>query len=207
MRETYKNFEIEIFDDHNYTLNSTDNLRQYQRIYFEGNHQELQPYPCCKYAIVIKESGIEISSAFICEIGWTTKIAQNSFIIEDDKIWIIACSKIYCLEISTLELIWQKDFDSFSIFSIYNLEDNFIIHGEGEIFRITKKGEIIWSFGGRDIWINIENKNPFNIESDKIRLFDFESNEYVLDFDGNVIEDNPRIVPKEIKKKWWKIFG
>ncbi len=86
------------------------------------------------------------------------------------------------------------------------VEEDFIIYGELEIFRITKNGEIIWRFGGRDIWVSVDEKKPFNIESDKIRLFDFESNEYVIDFNGNQIEDNPRIIQKKIKKKWWKIF-
>lgn len=110
-------------------------------------------------------------------------------------------------QIPFLELIWNKEFDSFANFSIYKLEEDIIIHGELEIFRITKEGTIIWSFGGRDIWVNTEGQPEITIENNTIRLFDFESNEYVLDFDGNQIEDNPRIISREIKKKWWEMFG
>lgn len=194
MKLNYKNFEIEVFDDPNYTLNSAGNLRQYEKVHFEENRQEDQFYPESKHVIIIKEFGIEISSCIICEVGWTIKVTHNSFIIEDDKIWIIGCSKIYCLKIPSLELIWQKEFDHFTNFSIHKIEEDIIIHGELEIFRITKEGEVIWHFGGRDIWVNIEDKNAFTIENNSIRLFDFESNEYVIDFDGNQIEDNPRII-------------
>ena len=41
---------------------------------------------------------------------------------------------------------------------------------------ITKNGDILWRFSGRDIWVNLEGKNPFSIESDKIRLTDFGPN-------------------------------
>lgn len=207
MNIKYKNFEIEVSDDPDYNLNSANNQRQYEKVYFEEKRKQNIVYPESKHTIIIKESGIEISSSIICEVGWTVKVNHNTFIIEDDKIWIISCAKIYCLEIPTLELIWQKDFDSFTLFSLYKLENDFIIHGEVEIFRITREGEIIWSFGGRDIWVNTKGKTEFSIENNIIKLYDFESNEYIIDFDGNQLEDNPVIIQKKIKKKWWKIFG
>ncbi|WP_394773251.1 hypothetical protein [Flavobacterium sp.] len=200
----YKNFEIELSDAPNYILNSADNLRQYKKVYYD---LENQFRTTSKYAIIVKEFNIEVTSTIICESGGATGISKRSFILEDDKIWILICNKIYCLEVFSLELIWQKEFDAFTNFSIHKLENDFIIHGELEIFRITKEGEIVWCFGGRDIWLNTEGKTEFCIEKNGIRLFDFESNEYVLDFEGNQIEDNPRIIHKNIKKKWWNIFG
>ena len=207
MKLKYKNFEIEVLDDPNYTLNSADNLRQYEKVHFDGQHHEDYFYPTSKHAVIIKKVKNEVSNAIICEVGGATGISKKSFIVEDDKIWILICNKIYCLKIPSLELHWQKEIDAFTNFSIYKLEKDFIIHGELEIFRITKEGDIIWRFGGRDIWVTIEGTNEITIETNTIRLFDFQSNEYVLDFDGNQIEDNPRIVPEQIKKKWWQIFG
>ncbi|RZJ55916.1 MAG: hypothetical protein EOO44_01480 [Flavobacterium sp.] len=206
MKVNYKNFEIEIVDDPTYTLKSVDNLRVYDKIYTEIENQDNGYHPSCRHAIIIKESEEEISTAIICEIGGATGISKNSFIIEDAKIWLCACNKIYCLEIPTLELKWKKEIDNFTNFSIYKVEEDFIIHGELEIFRITKEGAIIWKYGGRDIWVNIEGKPEITIEENLIRLFDFESNEYVLDFDGNTLEHNPRIIPEKTKKKWWQIF-
>lgn len=207
MKLNYKNYEIEVFDEPNYTLNSVDNLRDYKKVFFEGKHQEDRFYPTSKHAIIVKEFETEISSAIICEMGGATGISEKSFIIENDKIWICVCNKIYCLEIPTLELKWSKKIDFVTTFSIQKIENDFIVHGELEIKRITQSGETIWSFGGRDIWVNIEGKTELNIENDRIRLFDFESNEYLINFDGMLIDDKPKIISKQTKKNWWNIFG
>lgn len=206
IKQNYINFDIEILNDYKYILNSTENLTQYKHVYFNGSNDS-RFHPTSKHAITIKESTTEISNAIICENGGVTTVHKDSFIIENNKIWICVCNKIYCLEIPTLELVWQKDFDTIANFSLYKLEEDFIIHGELLIFRISREGEIIWSFGGRDIWFNPEGYSELTIEENAIRLFDFDSNEYVIDFDGNQIEDIPRIISQEIKKKWWRIFG
>ncbi|MEN2402930.1 hypothetical protein GKZ90_0024300 [Flavobacterium sp. MC2016-06] len=153
MKLNYKNFEIEIFDDPTYTLNSVNNLKDYKMVYTDLVSQF---HPACQHSITINENDLEISSAVIIETGGATGIHDNSFIIEDD----------------------------------------FLVHGELQIFRITKEGEILWDFGGRDIWVNIEGKPEITFENNLIRLFDFESNEYVLNFDGKEIEFNPKIAKK-----------
>lgn len=206
MKVDYKNFEIELFTDKNCTLNSADEFSQYQKVYHIDNQIKDKKQPTNKHTIIIKESGTLISNAIIYESG-VSGIYNDSFILEDDKVWVLIYNKIYCLEIPSLELSWQKELDSHPNISIHKLKNDFIIHGESLIFRISKEGDIIWSFGGRDIWFNIEGEPEVTIENNTIRLFDFESNEYVLDFDGNQIEDNPRVVSGAIKKKWWKIFG
>ena len=206
MKVDYKNFEIELFTDKNCTLNSADEFSQYQKVYHIDNQIKDKKQPTNKHTVIIKESGTVISNAIIYESG-VSGIYNDSFILEDDKVWVLIYNKIYCLEIPSLELSWQKELDFHPNISIHKLKNDFIIHGESLIFRISKEGDIIWSFGGRDIWFNIEGEPEVTIENNTIRLFDFESNEYVLDFDGNQIEDNPRVVSGAIKKKWWKIFG
>ncbi|MCM0668473.1 hypothetical protein [Flavobacterium tyrosinilyticum] len=188
MNVSYKNFEIEVINDKNYVLNSSNNLHQYQKAYCEENEFRSSS----KHAVIIKEHGIEISSAIICETEGATGIHENSCIIEDDKIWILVSNKIYCLKIPSLEIIWLKEFDQFTNFCLYKLEEDLLIHGELEIFRITKNGEIIWSFGGRDIWVNPEGNEELTIEDNTILLVDFESNRYILDFDGKLLEDIPK---------------
>lgn len=189
MNVSYKNFEIEIIDDKNYTLNSSNNLLQYQKVYCDESEFRSNS---SKHAIIVKEYGIEISSAIICETEGATGIHEKSCIIEDDKIWILVSNKIYCLKIPTLEIIWQKEFDQFTNFCLYKLEEDFLIHGELEIFRITKNGEIIWHFGGRDIWVNPEGNEELTIKDNVILLVDFDSNRYILDFDGKLLKDIPK---------------
>ncbi len=204
IKTNYKNFEIELFDDLNDDLDSIIKSKD-NTIYF-GSEKEDAEYQSRHY-ITVKELGVEISKVIIYETNSASGIYEDTFIIEDNKLLVLSGNEIYCLEIPSLKLIWKKEFDRITNFSLHKLENDYIIYGELEIFRITKHGEIIWRFGGRDIWVSVDGKNPFNIETDKIRLFDFDSNEYVLDFDGNVIEDNPRVIITKAKRKWWQIFG
>lgn len=199
----YKNYQIEVFNDSTYTINSVDNTNVYDTVFFQGKKDKTAFSPTSKCGIIIKKSDTKIASVIICESGGATAITDKSFIIEDDKIWICVCNKVYCLEIPSLELIWRKEIDFITNFSIHKVQEDFIIHGELEIKRITKNGEAIWSFGGRDIWVNLEDKTEFNIENNQIHLFDFESNEYILDFNGQTILDNPK---PSSEKKWWDIL-
>lgn len=204
MKIDYKNFQIELLYDCHNNRDSIIKSKNNQ-IYFGG--EEKVPVYRSRHFIVLKEFGIEISNITIYQTNSISGIFEDTFIVEDDKIWVISGNTIYCLEIPSLKLIWHKEFDLVTNFSIHKLKNDFIIRGELLIFRISKEGEIIWSFGGRDIWFNPEGYNELTIEENAIRLFDFDSNEYVIDFDGNQIEDIPRVFPQEIKKKWWKIFG
>jgi len=203
MKIDYKNFEIELLHDYN-NLNSIIKSKNNQINFESEKENEVSK---SSHYIVVKELGIEISNITIYQTNNISGIFEDTFIIEDDKIWVISDNTIYCVEIPSSKLIWQKEFDLVTNYSIHKLKNTFIVRGELLIFRISKEGEIIWSFSGRDIWFNPEGYNELTIEENAIRLFDFDSNEYVIDFDGNQIEDIPRVFPQEIKKKWWKIFG
>lgn len=200
----YKNFEIQLFDDLNDDL---DLIIKSKSNEIDFGSKKEKPRYISRHYIVIKELAVEISSVTIFETNSASGIYEDTFAVTDDKLLVISGNEIYCLEIPSLKLIWHKEFDQAVNFALYKLEKDFIIYGEIGIFKITKEGEIVWSFYGRDIWVNLEGKNPISIESDKIRLFDFESNEYILDFDGKELEFIPRIIKTEIKKKWWQIFG
>ncbi|AYN03522.1 hypothetical protein [Flavobacterium sp. 140616W15] len=199
----YKNYQIEIFNDSNYTINSIDNLKVYDTVFFQEKKDKDKLYSTSKCGIIVKKSDTKIASAIICESGSATAITEKSFIIEDDRIWICVCNKVYCLEIPSLNLVWRKEIDFITNFSIHKIQDDFIIHGELDIKRITKDGETIWSFGGRNIWVNQEGRTEFNIENNQIHLFDFESNEYILDFNGETILDNPK---PSTEKNWMDVL-
>lgn len=206
MKIDYKNFEIELLYDSNNNSNLNSIIKsKNSQINFDSEKENVV-YKSRHY-IVVKEFGIEISNITIYQTNNISGIFEDTFIIEDDKIWVISDNTIYCVEIPSLKLIWHKEFDLVTNISIHKLRNDFIVRGELLIFRISKSGKIIWSFGGRDIWFNPEGYNELTIEENTIRLFDFQSNEYVLNFDGNQIEDIPRIFPQEIKKKWWRVFG
>lgn len=101
---------------------------------------------------------------------------------------------ILSLNLNEIEIDWILRPDIAELFEFYDLENDILLRGEHRIFRIDKSGNIKWEYGGRDIWVNLEGKREVNIEENKIKLFDFESNEYLLSFDGELLEDKPRII-------------
>ncbi len=86
--------------------------------------------------------------------------------------------------VESQEIIWNIKPDLVAIFEFYDLEDDYLLRGELEMFRIDNNGNIKWKYAGKDIWVNNEGKKEVQIEENKIRLIDFEGNEYVIDYFG-----------------------
>ena len=190
MKVEYKEYEIEILDIKNYSTKSTDNIFFYDFEYNKGKVIEERTHTNSKHGIRIKNklSQSIISSAIICEYGGATTIHEKSFFIDNQKMWICACNKIYCLEIPTLEIKWYGKFDFATNFSINPYKNDFIIHGELEIIRISRRGEIKWKFGARDIFVTERAKENFKINGDIIEVEDWEGYTYKIDESGNEIK-------------------
>lgn len=188
MRVPYRNYLIDIFDDKIYTLNSTDNVRSYQFEYVEANIFEDRFYPESKHAIIISLDDKEVNSAIICEIGGYTIIHEHSFIIINDLIFICCCDKVYSLGLPNLDLRWIKRLDPVICFGIYEFGDDLIIHGELQVSRINKQGDLKWDFGARDIFVLPDGGNSLMIKNDQIHLKDWEGYEYFLDANGKEIK-------------------
>ena len=190
MKVVYKEYEIEILDDKGYTIKSTDNIGKYKFEYSQGEIIEERIHPISQHGIRVKDKLIEdeISSAIICEYGGGTTIHEKSFFIDEDKIWICVCDKIYSLNLPKLEIEWFGRFDFVTNFSINPFKDDFIIHGELEIIRINRKGKIIWRFGARDIFVTEKGDNNFHINKDWIEVEDWEGYKYRIDENGKEIK-------------------
>ncbi len=93
------------------------------------------------------------------------------------------------LSLTKLVLNWNLKPDIGGVFEFYELDNDYLLRGEVEIHRISKNGQTKWSYGGRDIWVNIEGKPEVQIEENAIRLLDFNSDEYVIDFNGKTIKN------------------
>lgn len=77
-------------------------------------------------------------------------------------------------------------------FEIYPVEDGYVIYGEEEISMLDKKFQKKWGFFGRDIFISISGRTPFELGKRKIKLNDFLDNYYEIDYDGNLLEERVR---------------
>lgn len=120
------------------------------------------------------------------EKSQTVKLTENNIIMS-------LGFSLLSLNLNELKLDWIIRPDINEIFGFLDLNDDILLRGESQIHRIDKKGNVKWSFGGNDIWVNLEGKNELNIEENTIRLFDFESNEYLLNFNGVELEYKPKI--------------
>jgi len=79
-------YKIELQVDELYCENSSDNLNQYQKIYFVESEYVLPT----KIGVKIFQNKVLIKSAIIGSIGGGTGIHSNSQIIEKDRI-LICC--------------------------------------------------------------------------------------------------------------------
>ena len=146
------------------------------------------------------DGGIYLHTSNEKEKSYTVKLSDNCLIFS-------LGFTFFAYDIDKQEINWAIRPDMAEIFEFYDLEDDYLVRGELAIHRIDKDGQIKWSYGGRDIWVNIEGKTEVVIDSNKIILTDFNNDEYIIDFNGKTLEDKPYVRPTEIKqKKWWKLW-
>ena len=134
-----------------------------------------------------------IDGAFFLHKSTESEQSQSVKLNENNLILSLGFT-ILSLNLNKSEIDWILRPDIAEIFEFYDLEGDILLRGECQIHRIDKNGELKWSFGGRDIWVNLKGKSEVNIEENKIRLFDFESNEYLINFDGEILEDKPKVI-------------
>jgi hypothetical protein len=170
---------------------------------------------------IFKESN-EINSGLITGINggtWLSKATEKengqSVKFKNGNLILSLGFNLVSIQIPTLEINWNIKPDPAEIFEFYNLENDILLRGELQIHRIDLNGNIKWSYGGRDIWVNIEGKPEVTILENEIRLIDFGHDEYIIDFKGNTIRDIPskrslKLSEVYIKKKrdsnWWKFW-
>lgn len=188
MTVRYQDYSIDIIDDRGYSLNPADNSVHYAKEYFDETVREGRFIPASKHGIRIKQDGIELSSAILCETGGATGIHKNSFLFADNSLFICCCDKVYALKLPDLEMIWKKELDLATCFGIYEFDGDFIIHGEISITRIDKNGNEKWRFGARDIFVTQDGSESIKVHPEKIELKDWQGYNYVLDKNGNEIK-------------------
>jgi hypothetical protein len=137
-----------------------------------------------KHGIIIKNDAKILSSAIILADGASTIIHKNSYYIEENSIIICCGNTLFSLKLFELKLNWKIKIDDATAFGIYKMNNDFIIHGELEITRINKNGEIIWQKSGSDIFVTIDGKSDFKIINNKIHIESWDGRKYKFDYDG-----------------------
>ena len=184
IRYQFKKLTIEVLDEPSYKYDSTDNIFNYSKNHIGAG---AQAYPTSKHGVKIYRDDQIINSCIIIGSGGATGVHQNSSLVDNDQFLICCCDTIFCLSLSDLELKWKTQADQATCFEIFKFQSDYIVHGEIEISRLDKDGNIKWQFGGSDIFVSIDNGDAFTLKADHIALKDFNNIKYKIDFDGKII--------------------
>ncbi len=182
----YGSYKIEVFKDDEYSFNSVDNLNQYDLTHIDPQMKERSAIS--KHGIKVSKKSEVIRSALVAASGGATGVHKNSVILDNDRLLVCCCNTVFCLNLTNLELLWKTQADTGTCFEIFKYLDSYIVHGELEITRINKSGELLWQKSGADIFTTPEGKDTFKITDEYILATDWENRKYKFDFDGNLIE-------------------
>ena len=121
--------------------------------------------------------------------GSVSSLWEKSALLDDDRLLIACGNEVFCILLPTLDLLWHTQVDMATCFEIVAYQEDYITHGEVEIVRLNKQGEILWQFSGKDIFVSpIERTPAFKITPQGIDLVDFNYEEYHIDYDGKLIK-------------------
>ena len=177
--------KIELSNESNYKKDSIDNTFDFDCHYFDGQEYEFSTQIGIK---VFKNDNL-IKSAIISACGGVSRIHGKSQVVNEERIVICCSNQIFSLSIPSLNLNWQTKADEATCISIFELNRDFIIHGELEISRISNGGKIIWQRMGADIFTTLEGKeDDFKLTDKYIFVTDWENRKYQFDFNGNEVK-------------------
>lgn len=144
----------------------------------------------------------EFHSAFSIKIESTKKTLTvgliGSFFANNDQcavldgsiLTVLMDNEIFVLDIESISLIRHTSIGDEPYFAIYPIENGFIIHGELTILRLNKDFDQVWQFSGSDIFATPDvDKETFAISNDKIFLEDWNGYKFILDLDGNLLQE------------------
>lgn len=173
-------YKIKFDSAPNYKRDSTNNLNYDEVIIIEDDED------FCRTTVVE-----------ICDGTQTKRIAMvvpyytpDDFAVKADNKIFLCLNDILCyFNPEKCELVDEKSFNPRApIFGAYAYENDFILYGELDIYRINRKFEILWYFSARDIFVRCGSDEPaFFMKEDRICLYDFEGNYYEIDYDGKIL--------------------
>jgi len=208
----YNDLTIELFDDSSYVIDSIDSPTQYDVIYNGDNYAE-HDFPT-RHAIKVFKSGQLIRSAILLGAGGATGITSDAAFVDNNNLIIRCSNQVFSLALPELNKNWQVKPDWATCFSIHKYQDTYIVHGETSISRIDRMGNILWSYGGADIFVCLYEGTPFEMHNDFIFMTDFNGSKYKIDYDGNSIshvesgyhKQRPITVLLKPSRPWWKFW-
>lgn len=173
----------EIEYDPTYTLDSADN-HFYDVILNPDNYQRRDDYKVLSISADLFSS--ELYIALVGPFYYASIL--DCVILEEKILTVLQEDVITQINLADGSIVRHITLDSLGgNFAIYKIEKGYIIYGEIEIIMLDFDFNEKWSFSGKDIFVSVSGKTPFELRENSIHLWDFEDNEYEIDFEGKSV--------------------
>lgn len=176
-------YTVNITVDPTYTVDSADN-KPYDLIFNPANmkHNDYSKAFCIDVTMHEQSKMLALIGDFCC-------YDSDCAVLEEDILMILQNNMITQIDLSTNSIILYKVLDTLGCnFGIYRKFNYYIIYGEMEIVRLNEQFEKVWSFSGQDIFMSQNEKFPFELTDDRIKLYDWNGTYYEIDLNGNLIQ-------------------
>ena len=173
---------VKIDVDEAYTIDSDDN-RYYDILLNPSNYKRGDFTKTLAIHIDMCSKHLQIALIGSCLIS-----DLDCAVLDDQILTVLLDQEIIQINITDGSMIRHIQLDGLGCnFAIYKVEKGYILYGEIEItmldFCLVKK----WAFSGKDIFVSVSGKIPFEMKENSICLYDFEDNYYEIDYEGNRI--------------------
>ncbi len=177
----YTDYEIELFNDELYTIDSPKNINNYNFEYF------CEKSSTVKHGVFLRQNGDVVKSAILFGGKGKTSIHSKSAIVFDDMLIVCVSNKVFCLYLPSLELRWEKEFDKVACIQIFKISESYLIHGQSGFTRINFDGSVIWKFPKPETLISKDSSNEVHLTSRGIEIADANGTKYLLGYNGMLI--------------------
>lgn len=109
--------------------------------------------------------------------------------LSGDRLVIAKFNTVYMLDLLNGNISYKEFKDMAGACALYKIDDGYIIHGEAVVVKLDHDINEKWTYSGADIFASVTGKVAFTLLEDRIELYDFEDNHYVIDLNGDPIEE------------------
>ena len=177
---TVGQYQIDIYHDETFQQASADNSHHYDHVYFDSSEYILPTM----FGIKVYRDEELVTTAIVGSIGGGTTNHDKATIFEADRFLICCSDTVFCLSIPDLSLLWKTKADEATCFEIFKYQDSYIVHGEMEITRLDRNGNIQWQQNGADIFTTLDGQGNFKLTDDYIIVTDWQNRKYKFGYDG-----------------------
>jgi hypothetical protein len=131
--------------------------------------------PTSNHGVICRDPHGRSHSVLIFAEGGCSGVHDRSAVVVGEVFYLAVGDSICAFSLPELNLIWNAKVDSATCFGVYYSKEHHCLlsHGELEIARVSLGGEIIWSYGGTDIF-----SGDFRIVGDCVEAVDFNGDVY-----------------------------